>query len=922
MSIHTTGRTRTLSWGGSLGGSLRQQTGSAPILDLDGNCTGRTTLPLNAVGTFSASVCGCTVSAGAGPSDSLVDIACSASNGIVSDSEATVGVVPGNVTISQSGSWSVSADVEECYEVVGLNPDLVDAEGYPTFGGAAMRDGPVARGIRFFERLRVGGSITATISSGSLTATATSTITVANRREAGYGLSLGVSGGCINEIRSYSISGGSVQGGWGGGVYSQTETAGVGGKADATVSESAGALSCVLDLDAHNVVPCNDYSAVGAVGATCDRPQVYELSGRALRWTDTYDGVLSAHVKETISTGSNYDSNASGQWAGPTITHGAWSASSTLMGVAQPSASGGRAYGSMRIYLTSASLSARGEDARDWRLLIAGKPYPALSVSHAATTTLVPPMVAEGYRYLRVQHRSVGSSGQSWTLGIGGKTWALTTGGDGAWVTTDLDLCRPSNASATVDAKESRYPLDGVGGRPVDSDYWGVSYVPALTITKPAEVVVGTTALVRQGSAARLSWVPALTPWMSAWTSPADETYHRPHGWSEVDGRVADIPAAFRVDPIGPTDSVSHQTIDQSRSRLAALGGWSASLYGSWPDDYHTGARDAWWLGGGGHVWRGYPSGAWHSEIDHEVDGATTVWASGLWDEVTGYPGIGDAWERADYPTTTGLALPIRWSKILRGQAWGLALVDSATAELRRDSDGANRGAGAADARRFWRTGAPYGQGEVPHRVVVGDAETAAFTVHNRMRHRRVLGLAAGAAWHLSSDGRRGWVYGAESVPDVGVRARRFSWRGGDDHTVLAVDDPLATRAQIGVAPAGYVRLVWEKSNEVRSSRSYDHGQTWESSALIASGTNPAFAVDDRHHIEYVALHNGTAWRCWRKIGAAAWSDVGLIATVDAGTAGLEVSPDPARRLVFVLSVAGSTRRWVSSNWGANWEED
>lgn len=916
MSVYVTGRQRTLSWSGSLSGTARWRFGPP----FGGSPTIR---GLWSAAQFSVSVCGCALSAG---TTSLVpgtlSLQISASNGIDSDSDT--GSISGtDATYDQGGSWSVTADVEECFEVLGLLPDIIDADGYPTFGGVAYRDGPIARHIRFFERLRVGGSIVATITSGALTATASTAITAGNSREAEYDLSLGLGGSTTNRDQTFALTGGSVSGGWGGGTYTRAESGSL-WSATGTVDETADSLTLALGLTA--TPPTNPFdgtNAFGEVSGTCARPVAYRVSGRCLRWTDAYDGSLTAHIKTTPSTGVDVASDGSGVWGGYDVVHRSWSAASSLQGVAQTGAGAGGTLGSIRVYLTGASLTAMGDDAADWRLMIAGRPYPALTVSHAGTTALAPPIAAEGYRYLRVSHRSVGAAGQNWTLGIGGKAWTLTTGADGVWVQTDLDLCRP-NGGGAQDDKESRYPLDGPGGRPVDSDYWGVSWIGAApTQTKPAEVEVGAMNLVRLGSAARLSWVPAGTPWMPAWSSPTDETYHRPHGWSEVDGRIADIPASIRVEPIsGVGAATTHQTIEQSRSRLAALGGWSAALAGSWPDAYHTGDRDTWWLGGGGHVWRGYPSGAWTPEIDRDVSGSTTVWAQALWDEATGYPGIGDAWERPDYPSLDAeRALPIRFSKVLRGQAWGLALVDGATAELRRVSDGALRGSGAADARRFFRTGAPYGQPGVSHRVVVGSAETGGFTVRSRMRHRRVLGLVGGEV-DCARCPVTGWVYAAHSISGrVDVVRWREPFIEGDEIRRTAAPDGL--RGHIAVAPDGAVWVAYDRDGVVRARRSRSYGESWEGEMDIGSGTNAAPAACDRSGVLWVAGWRDDAYRLWRsENGGATWAAVGPpagIAPGPEGRSGLVVAPEAGGRLMHWRDVGGTLKWRFSPDWGETW---
>lgn len=848
MTLVVTGRTRTLTWSGDLAGSAR--------LGYDLNLT-----VFSRRGGFSAAACGCAVSAVStvGALTGTLDV--TATNGITSDSDGLAFQADDPVE-SMNGSWSISADVEECYEVDVLFPDLVDADGYPIFGGAALKDGPIGRKVRYFERLRVGGTVTATITCGSLTATATSVVTSGTVRAAAYNLEMEVDGEVQNQTETYSISGGSVDGGWGASTYSHSETVG-GGTAAISIGAASEVVTAALTLTAPiGSDPFAVNVANGEAAASAVRASGYEVSGRALRWTDTYDGQLTAHVKTTATTGEDVVSNSSGQWSGYSVTHRVWSASSTLMGIGQPTDSGGVPATSCRIYLTGASLTARGEDARDWRLYIAGKPYRALTVNHAATSSLASlPVNAEGYRYIRVQHRSVGAANQAWTLGIGGKSWNLTTGADGVTVTSLVDLCNPDSETQQTDGKQSRYPLDAPGGNPVDSAYWGVSVIGSVVYTKPPEVEVISRELFRESGNAHLSWVPALTPWLDAWTSPTDTTRHKPHGWSEVDGRIADIPAAFFVDVSGPGDYYSHQTIEQSRSRLDSFGGWTASLYGSWPDSYHNGDRDAWYLGGGGHVWRGYPGGAWQSEIDRTVSGSTDVWAQALWDEVEGYPGIGDAWERTDYPSPSDSAavkrLPVRFSKILRGQGWGIVLgpdgvsvASGDTVNLRRSSDNADRGSDTTDSRGSYKTGSPYGQGEVTHYVEVGDVDTAGFSAHNRMRHRWVIAdnpTGGQMSLHIANDNRIYRAYVKDGTVRFGFADRLLSWTDRDTGTG-------ADWVNVRLDRNCVAHLVYEDGGEVKLTSSYDDGTTWLMPTTIATGKKPTIVIgpDNKRYLYWI----------------------------------------------------------------------
>ena len=896
-----TGRIRTLTWSGSLAGTAHWKAGPAPEIP-----------DSYAAGFLSAQVAGCSVS-----SHNATEV--TASNGIVADTR----IIPfvGDFTHSMGGTWTIALDVEEFATVGNLDLALVDEHGYPTFGGQALKDGPIARRIHFHEQLRVGGTATATITSGSLTATATSIIGPAQSRAASYNLELRTAGDILQTPADYAISGGVNDGGWGGGTYTHTVLGPGNESARGTVEAVGDALVATLSLVS---APAPSRPVFGDVRASVLRGSGYEVAGRATRWTDTYDGQLSAHVKTTADTGVDIQSNEFGQWAPLAVVHRIWSASATLQGLVQPSISGGVPPTNCRVHLRTESLAARGEDSRDWRLAVAGKPFRCITASHEALSPLaVLPRPAEGYRYLRVWHRSVGAANQTWALIIGAKRWNLRTGADGVIVITDLDLCRPDSETALTDGKESRYPLDAPGGRPIDSPYWGASWISAITFEGPPEVQVTSYELARLSPAARLSWCPALTPWLHAWTSPTDRTYHKPHGWSEVDGRVADLPAAFFVDMTARGDYYAHQTIEQSRSRLVEFGGWSAELFGSWPDAYHNETRDAWWIGGGGFVWRGFPSGQWHSEIDRTVSGPTDVWAQALWDEVQGYPGIGDVWENAPYPVDTDppalKRLPVRFSKVIRAQAWGLVHGPGTLVTLRRSADMADRGSGVPGAVRFYRTLHPYAQGEVGHHVEVAPDRSGGFLAHNRMRHRQVLRtreLLLGGP-HLTTDNDRM----AAIIPsETGAVLWVWDHRSLNRTAVLALASA-PTECQVAPLPHGRWAVVVTVGGVALRYETSNDGTNWSQPMTIGSATHAAIAVDMATGIEYVAGWSVDRWRIWRRLPHATefGSPLADIVVAPEGRGGLEIAPVGGGRLIFIYPTGTGIERRVSADRGQTW---
>ena len=131
--------------------------------------------------------------------------------------------------------------------------------------------------------------------------------------------------------------------------------------------------------------------------------------------------------------------------------------------------------------------------------------------------------------------------------------------------------------------------------------------------------------------------------------------------------------------------------------------------------------------------------------------------------------------------------------------------------------------------------------------------------------------------------------------------------------------------AQVGAFAATTLRIVFEEDGVVYyvESASFGTEGNWTMPTTIATGKNPAYAIDPRHNIEYVAVYDTGAgkWKMYRNkdgTGFVYLSDIATTATDDSA-AGLELSPNELGTLVFVYDDGGTIKQTVSTNYGETW---
>jgi hypothetical protein len=530
-------------------------------------------------------------------------------------------------------------------------------------------------------------------------------------------------------------------------------------------------------------------------------------------------------------------------------------------------------------YLTGLS----PDDSRDWRCMISGQQWPALSLSRASTllidpcsalthwtggahTTLslsggVKATVAGGvgsltlavpsgvrvwevYRYLQISglFDPGGSTPVNLTLTVSmaGQTWDLVLGHSGS--AQVLDLCCATHDTSTVNATQSRFPISGTGGFPINTDPtnayemgWGVNFCDSITISGIPDgytVTLTDVSLVSSGSGSAkrtITFLENFLNFINGWTSGSDTTTVQPWLGLACDGRPLDMPAKCLVTPTGAgSPSYTDYSISQIQTILAYFPGLTATLLADLADGYHTSGQYALFLGGEGATYD-HTGHTWKDWVDVDLP-QTSIPAQDLWDEIQSYPGAGDVF---DPSAAYGGATPIRISKSLRGQGVGMvfstdgsALASAPVKLFETASPSIGEGSGSSDGIGFYQTGTPWAFGNVDTTSDLNLAPMPHLSSHgviqNRQRYRasfrhdRVTTSSLG--YDVSNSVRHVRTYANSGSGTIGMRTAG---------NVLP-----QTWSDVDTGLSG----TWARP------RFQDHGVTWPIGLFYGDGTTCTFA--------------------------------------------------------------------------------
>jgi len=641
-----------------------------------------------------------------------------------------------NWSLAASGSYSMTADVEEWCETYALSGN--DSDGFPTYGGSPQPDGLPGIGIKFYEKLRPGGSVTAEISLAGATA---STSTVIDEPAGGI---------VANHQQLIAVDLASYQAGFGytatcsattNGVTFPDESWSVGGGSD----PSDKAATCVVSGNSVEITTTGGSFGDGATAsATAHAIPLINYSYEAQMRTigGSYPDTALIDIKQTALTTAEVEA---GPTAGSSWTQAEYNVSATLLSTSFSESLNEVA--GVRSWLTNAGLAAIGEDVRDWRLQFQLYPWAASTVSQdssvtvtgSGTATVGAPDISttetnwEGYRYLTFTATPTGFTNRDLTLTVAGKDYTFHIGTGATPVTIDLRDAINLPTGFTVDARQSRYPVNNTGpaygpdsGPPIDTGsstsrgwLWGMLGRPSVAtvsgLTGGESLAVTAMTLTKVAS----NELRVLLPFMNSvlgWTSPTDSTFldldlslysdHKP---------VADWPCRPFVS--GGTPPYVYYILSQMADFINYTPGWNATAMAENTDgpfdDSDTPTvymLDENTLAGNidGYIYNGTD---WLDQTSRALP--ADLWACLKIDEVQAYSGCGDPLQ--DYGPTN-LDFLLRTSKILRGQTEGVVydfdaqpftgIQVSALAP-----SGILAGIATATSDGWYRTGAPYGFG-------------------------------------------------------------------------------------------------------------------------------------------------------------------------------------------------------------------
>lgn len=931
MSVYLTGRTRTLTITGNISAILRGYAGTAPLYDGDGLC-----IPGTGIAGNSGVSSGYIVSPWGGtvewqrhdPSTAPLGkygwelTIKPVAGGTVKTFLVTAPITPPtNITANATGEFTFTVEVEECFEpqnVPAGMTDTIDSREWVNYGGVGYPDGLISEGtqVEYFERIIDGSDMTVTLSwdagaagtgSDSQTDVAGSAINIT-----AYDVVTHQEGNVGNYIANCSIEYDFLESI--GPNFVETEI-GTYNSARGTLSYTTGTrkMLALLELGYLGTVVtdyCDLATATAYGNGQLDNDiypvKRYALEGRIRAFDQPYPDTLGVlwvdkaiypleHEELVIATGGSFsDSSVQHEYITAMLLNGVDQGAPTLLEYAAP-----------RCYIDPASIAiyGTGDDSRDWRLMIRGKPYLSHTIKHEASTvvengssatgwtamtattvtsvagaihivasggtgaaykTWSTPLNAESYRFLKIRLRSVVNATQNifltFTVPSDGactesKVYKVTTGAANTYTDVTVDLTLNEFRAVSIEGTESRWPTTNVSGVPINSpDFWGLNVLDKMMVSGIANgetIDIDSIELVRTTETPLNSWLPSFNDWTPAWTSGA-ATNQKSFWWSDVAGRITGFTDMYQVDS---PKAYYYQQLTDLKNKINAVLGYTVTTPGSFPaDGFHDNLQPAHWAFGAGVVYR---DSDWHYGVDVDVSTDTDIYAQALWDRVTVYPACGDCWEGTTYGALDE-PTPIRFGKHLRSQAWGICYTTTApksgkTPHLWTDPGNIDRGSGTSDSLGYYKTGLTFGRGNINSKVSVSATDTVKLVlkhpVVSRMRHRAILAGLTGVRVAIDSSPSKNHVRAYIDSSDV-------AWISKADSTLTWTNTTTGKSADSDVA----ISISKGKNLTLTLLTSYSgainmytlgNSGTWSGATSIGNG-NYMGIIEDKNTLRYI----------------------------------------------------------------------
>lgn len=875
-----------------------------------------------------------------------------------------------------AGSWEITGHMEEVLDVTG--------SGYPTYGGAEVPDPPNTSFVDFLDRLVLGSTLTVSASVAGMSVSASVVVDAARQTASAtqqypfrFEIIAEGRGKLANDIGLFNTTlnlGGSnaeLSGSYG--EYRTDHYAtvdGASGKIYARAGEFGkkvrlqGVLYPVQEIDFALALRAMEDSYPNTADFRVDK-KLTELAALAVMG----DGATLALRQEKHSFGASF-----WQYPGvfaydaiPVDQDDPVNPKPTQEVLPAPVGVSVNERTPLRLWLDSDWIATQGEQQGDWRVLLRGRPYSSFTLTQASEAIVSSTLASgtgasdltialpagttaaalrgtsfygaslRGYRYLRVRMKA--SVGETVTVTIGAKSWNADKNGAALTLTTsyqnfDLDLCSPTNQTASVDDTDTFFPLPTV-----DGEYFGVSAASSIVI---GSITAGVTVDVESVKVVRDAYSRAtfLQPFPGQWI-PAGDTSEYPVRFvdGDTDGRRS-LEGIHFYRPSGGGTPVIRGLTDLISSLNGAVGtypsdGWTATAAGSFPDAYHTNSLPACFAWGAGALYR---AAAWSYGFDRDMSAVVTVYAQALWDSVSVPPLWGDGFWYVD----GGYSGPgqVKAAKILRSQVVGLVFGDDSLPEsgVTVSVEGGADGSGVTQANGSYQTGLPYPKGG-PIVDVEAEAGSEPFPSGSvvsvaRRRERicfRVTNAPAGSGfvyndWHGQTH--------ATSVTADGLRYYRSDT--SLPLPVWAVNGNLITVDAEGRAPLVLdwrerIIVLIEFSGNIYESVSDDDGATWSTPAVaIAGATHPFIMADESGNLLETGYVGGNVKGRFRAPGDIAWSSEFTFSdsasspiSVENESYALTVAKDTPNRYLWTARKSGgaNTTLFWSADEGRTWTE-
>jgi hypothetical protein len=897
--------------------------------------------------------------------------------GVANDSYFHAGspLTPNVFNKNLNGSFTISADVEEWLDEYACH--YIDADplsptyGYPQYPeteGNTVIDPPLGTHHSPHVRLKVGGTLSISVTIGTVTASAS--LVIVN-----------------NAVVTERID--AVSSGLGAGAYTSFGTNGVywGNTAIETpFTYSANGAT----IDAFSGAMVNTGGKNASINASIYPDLTYNLSGVFKCFTGNHPGVVGFYFDRKLGKLKEAnDSDASGNFSLSDIQH-KYVCSGNCNGSNSPNVTVDER-APLRIYLRQDWIAEKKTDPNDWRVLFRGFSYPSLTIAKAPTQTVDDCTSLTGWAaganttlsifggFIRaVIGGGVGDftrtfaddtpsfTGKSFesgrwmtvnitadaactvTMTINSKTWTLNVGTTGSVL---VDTCSPTGyttiALPDVDETDTAVPLDAS----VEGAYWGINHCATMKFSAiPNGRTITLSGITINKVTRSEMWItPEYNNFLKLHADGVTgaittETFQRRLITGDVDFRTSLEYRDF-TKVVNTSSTTGQITITYTEDTLAQINtainatnypakGWSCTQAGSFVDGYRTNSRPACWLFGNGlfydgSVWQEQPQGypSW------------VIKAQALFDSISLYADMGDYCAWTD--STFGPVVELRSGMQLRGDAWGIVVDGTGgvnpgtTVAMTRVFLPEAAGDGISDAQGGYETGPAYGRGNVSHKIECQSQAVplpkSTQTLKARKRHK-VSFKAPGDSSFASLTGGALECVPVKSYLHVG-NIRRIRTMNDGDFTIVSESDNLE--------PDKFVGFSWDSfraklycvgvvgTTDFRVYYSTDNGLTVVGVLSLTAKSIVITKLSESGGVIvlYQDVADDTIRQRRSKDGGTTW-DAAIVCKLSGVTMKASflagITYDPFRNTVFLsmIDTGGSiiTRVVYSTNMGLDWE--